>query len=221
MKWLQSIISTFQSLLPEQYLDGFKSQCWYPDYYVSSVVSSIFHPHHEVDQETRLKYSKQAVQSMYSSSSIRSTKQLVCLPDFFLIGLQKCGTTTISNMLNLHPDYAAPEYKELHLFTHFEFVNQYPINVALVLRYLYHFLPAGRKVLKNPKSAVVGDMSVAVAYALPLKANPNVMYSDGLPYLFSKLFPSKKYIVILRNPCLLYTSPSPRDRQKSRMPSSA
>ena len=25
----------------------------------------------------------------------------------------------------------------------------------------------------------------------------------------------------LYNPCLLYTSPSPRDRQKSRMPSSA
>ena len=26
---------------------------------------------------------------------------------------------------------------------------------------------------------------------------------------------------IIKNPCLLYTSPSPRDRQKSRMPSSA
>ena len=28
-------------------------------------------------------------------------------------------------------------------------------------------------------------------------------------------------LTILRIPCLLYTSPSPRDRQKSRMPSSA
>ena len=27
--------------------------------------------------------------------------------------------------------------------------------------------------------------------------------------------------VLLQSPCLLYTSPSPRDRQKSRMPSSA
>ena len=26
---------------------------------------------------------------------------------------------------------------------------------------------------------------------------------------------------VVRDPCLLYTSPSPRDRQKSRMPSSA
>ena len=32
---------------------------------------------------------------------------------------------------------------------------------------------------------------------------------------------SEKYGVILYPDCLLYTSPSPRDRQKSRMPSSA
>ena len=30
-----------------------------------------------------------------------------------------------------------------------------------------------------------------------------------------------KYGSKTRDPCLLYTSPSPRDRQKSRMPSSA
>ena len=30
-----------------------------------------------------------------------------------------------------------------------------------------------------------------------------------------------KHLNILSNACLLYTSPSPRDRQKSRMPSSA
>ena len=29
------------------------------------------------------------------------------------------------------------------------------------------------------------------------------------------------YIIASTDPCLLYTSPSPRDRQKSRMPSSA
>ena len=33
--------------------------------------------------------------------------------------------------------------------------------------------------------------------------------------------PSEEYLIELSDPCLLYTSPSPRDRQKSRMPSSA
>ena len=52
-----------------------------------------------------------------------------------------------------------------------------------------------------------------------------------------KMFPKEEYEIlvaikpnydpltcstrVLYNPCLLYTSPSPRDRQKSRMPSSA
>src|SRR5674476_448305 len=33
--------------------------------------------------------------------------------------------------------------------------------------------------------------------------------------------PETKLLKVTYNPCLLYTSPSPRDRQKSRMPSSA
>ena len=36
--------------------------------------------------------------------------------------------------------------------------------------------------------------------------------------VFIKIFPDKP---VTGKPCLLYTSPSPRDRQKSRMPSSA
>src|SRR5674476_1558795 len=49
---------------------------------------------------------------------------------------------------------------------------------------------------------------------------PDVIYSR-LPELKGQFF--KKLIYDYRSPwgCLLYTSPSPRDRQKSRMPSSA
>ena len=45
-----------------------------------------------------------------------------------------------------------------------------------------------------------------------------IMYADTKPFIldihYAKRMPSISY-------CLLYTSPSPRDRQKSRMPSSA
>ena len=40
------------------------------------------------------------------------------------------------------------------------------------------------------------------------------------PHIEAKTTACKKLMVML-NSCLLYTSPSPRDRQKSRMPSSA
>ena len=37
----------------------------------------------------------------------------------------------------------------------------------------------------------------------------------------SKIIETNEIIPVPQTPCLLYTSPSPRDRQKSRMPSSA
>ena len=42
-----------------------------------------------------------------------------------------------------------------------------------------------------------------------------------LARILKQLMQLKNRIMICKNGCLLYTSPSPRDRQKSRMPSSA
>ena len=49
-----------------------------------------------------------------------------------------------------------------------------------------------------------------------LKQNP-----DYLRLLSTPSIPKKERCGLLDEACLLYTSPSPRDRQKSRMPSSA
>ena len=49
-----------------------------------------------------------------------------------------------------------------------------------------------------------------------------LMLVAGVPAIAQDINFSQFYeLPMLRNPCLLYTSPSPRDRQKSRMPSSA
>ena len=57
---------------------------------------------------------------------------------------------------------------------------------------------------------------------LALQADPDLKgeFADKLPGRFSYINPSKPELG-MRYDCLLYTSPSPRDRQKSRMPSSA
>ena len=46
-------------------------------------------------------------------------------------------------------------------------------------------------------------------------------YRLFLPQFELLISDEKEEISVLANTCLLYTSPSPRDRQKSRMPSSA
>ena len=52
-----------------------------------------------------------------------------------------------------------------------------------------------------------------------------IQVEDELGYLIDaeklELFKKPKHFVNFISHCLLYTSPSPRDRQKSRMPSSA
>ena len=47
-----------------------------------------------------------------------------------------------------------------------------------------------------------------------------ILFETGLPVAI-RVIPSFIIIASLMSTCLLYTSPSPRDRQKSRMPSSA
>ena len=47
------------------------------------------------------------------------------------------------------------------------------------------------------------------------------LYRKYMSQLFYKLMECKRFTQIRVPTCLLYTSPSPRDRQKSRMPSSA
>ena len=68
----------------------------------------------------------------------------------------------------------------------------------------------------KPKSILsldIGTKRIGLAYCDPLCITSNI-----LPAV--KRFENNQEIKIIRN-CLLYTSPSPRDRTRSRMPSSA
>src|SRR5678810_946592 len=53
-----------------------------------------------------------------------------------------------------------------------------------------------------------------------ISGNMRLRYPASLPEGTIRRIDSGDYLVF-SSPCLLYTSPSPRDRQKSRMPSSA
>ena len=61
---------------------------------------------------------------------------------------------------------------------------------------------------------VYGDRKIWAA--VQMRRGPNVV---GVFGLLQTVADALKYVV--KEICLLYTSPSPRDRQKSRMPSSA
>src|SRR5674476_1642680 len=75
-------------------------------------------------------------------------------------------------------------------------------------------------------------LSQTLLGALPVTANVLITHShwdhiQGLPFFMPNFISGNTlrlhgaYDPVSGNGCLLYTSPSPRDRQKSRMPSSA
>ena len=85
---------------------------------------------------------------------------------------------------------------------------------------------------KKIKTEGLTTQEYSLKYALPLESlihqNNSVEENTEL-HSFEKKIPNDEQRTILKayydlnllNTCLLYTSPSPRDRQKSRMPSSA
>ena len=83
--------------------------------------------------------------------------------------------------------------------------------------------------LTNPEIAIMmmGLFLFAVLLGFPIAFTLMAMgigfgyYAYYDPALMENIFDNRIFRLFINNTCLLYTSPSPRDRQKSRMPSSA
>lgn len=94
-------------------------------------------------------------------------------PDFLIIGTQKSGTTTLFYLLNQHPKLAGSWPKEMHYFSRKDTPN--------LDWYRSHFT----SFKKNP---------------LFFEASPNYIFHEFVAVKLSKLYPSIKLIVVLRNP---------------------
>ncbi|WP_457642398.1 sulfotransferase family protein [Persephonella sp.] len=119
----------------------------------------------------------------------------VNLPDFFLIGAGKSGTTSLAKYISQHPQIYIPEEKELHYFLFAENPPIYydrhimgPVLIYNLEDYLTYF--------QNAKAKICGDCSVSY------------MYSEGYKQVIKnikRIYPNQswmklKFIAILRNP---------------------
>lgn len=95
------------------------------------------------------------------------------LPSFIGIGAQKCGTTTLHQMLKTHPNIYMPKAKEIHYFTlHHE---------KSISWYKKHF--------EDKKSEqIAGEIT------------PFYIFHPQAPARIARLIPNVKLILLLRNP---------------------
>ena len=82
-----------------------------------------------------------------------------------------------------------------------------------------HFVRAGLAALTLSSAALAAAQNLSIATG----GTGGVYYpmGGGVAAILSKFVPGMQATAEVTGGCLLYTSPSPRDRQKSRMPSSA
>ncbi|UCG78188.1 MAG: sulfotransferase [Nitrospirota bacterium] len=90
--------------------------------------------------------------------------EMIAIPDFFIVGAPKCGTTAMFEYLGKHPDIYIPKYKETHHFAsdlipmddHFRSVDNY------------------LKIFQGAqKGDVIGDASVFYLYSKEAAHNIN------------------------------------------------
>lgn len=109
----------------------------------------------------------------------RSTTRMRALPDFLIIGGQRCGTTSLYNYIVAHPEVVPPSKKEIHYFDLY-----YGRGIDW---YRSHFpITLGRSTLR--RSFVTGE------------ASPYYVFHPHAPRRIAEAVPDVQLILILRNP---------------------
>lgn len=111
------------------------------------------------------------------------TSEMRVLPDFIIIGAQRCGTTSLFNYLSHHPDIYPSTPKEVHFFS-----NHYRKGV---IWYRSHFP------LASNKRHVIRSKGRSFMAA---EATPYYLSHPHAPRRIFEVLPESRFIVLLRNP---------------------
>lgn len=106
------------------------------------------------------------------------------LPNFFIIGGMKCGTTSLHDYLDKHPDIFMSNNKEIHYFSD-EFFNKHDLNW-----YKNQFITSKKLAGTSPQNYT----------------KCHNKYYQGIPKRLKKYVPNARFIYILRDPIQRYQS---------------
>ena len=101
-------------------------------------------------------------------------------PNFFIVGMPKCGTTSLNHYLRHHPQIIMAEFKEPHYFG--------KDLTRLTNLYLQDEESYLKLFVSKKKASIIGEVS------------PYYLFSYSAPQEIIKFNPSSKIIILLRNP---------------------
>lgn len=132
-----------------------------------------------VGQRTRQKRRRLAEERKVAREEIPEGCTLATggLPDFLIIGAQKCGTTFLYDLLSLHPEVEPATTKEVHYLD-----QRFGEGVEW---YRSHFAALPRS---DSRRAVTGE------------ATPYYLFYPHAPARAARLMPEARLLILLRNP---------------------
>lgn len=104
------------------------------------------------------------------------------LPDFYVIGTMKSGTTALFMHLEMHPDIAPASRKEIQYFS---------TDRDLGPNYFKSYFP---------RQDVLGERDNIWGRQIVGEATPDYAYHPAAPELCKKLTPNAKFIMLMRDP---------------------
>lgn len=107
----------------------------------------------------------------------RVTAPLRPLPDFLILGANKCGTTSLHNYLNQHPQVEEGLLKEVHFF------DRYHRYARGLNWYRSHF-----PIRTDPADFCLGE------------STPEYLFNPAVPERVAEVMPDARLIALLRNP---------------------
>jgi hypothetical protein len=130
-----------------------------------------------------------------------ATSPLRTLPDFVIIGAQRCGTTSLYNYLVQHPDVAPAFIKETHFFDLYfgRGLNWYRAYFPILSGLSWKEPGAGwlGQILPGHGPATVG---VRQRHVLTGESTPYYLFHPHAPRRIEEAVPNVKLLVLLRNP---------------------
>ena len=186
-------LTALQSIIPSNFSQDMKNPCWHSNLTLGTSLRAAL--------LFGLRGAKQLFRFATGLFQLRGgSRELYCLPYFFIAGFPKSGTTTLHEALQQHPKIAPPSTKEPHWWARvpLEDMNSEYLRLT-VMEYLLHFTRVAKKSIQHPKEGMITyDGSQSTLW-------DSNFYLDNedycaMPAIMSRILPNAKFIVLMRNP---------------------
>ena len=173
-----TFLNAIWSIVPRNFSENYRNPCWH-------------------SSDIRISKAAHGYMLRYKSRmKLTQNKTLLCLPNFFIAGFPKSGTTTLHEALHHHTQIAPIQSKEPHWWTRTPLHDLDHNHLQrVVLQYLFRYSYAAKKinVLKN---CITYDGSQSTLW----DSNFNRQDYCAMPAVISQVLPEAKFIVVMRNP---------------------